>query len=202
MCNYIRMFAECCIDTSQTVCRSTFSPTPPLCAQSSSTPLVGPLIGLPRPSKCPRCCFFFFLFFFFFLQPRLVQDVQAALPASDPWPPSWCKPAVWKLHSARRLSHRGPSQLHDRAQVPPAAPHEGRPSFKTPVWYERWELWSRYCCCAASLHVPGEGMNKSFSLAAFIITWTSLCDKFLTWCFISTHLWWICMSFVKCLLGL
>lgn len=53
------MFAECCRDTSQTVCRSTFSPTPPLCAQSSSTPLVGPLIGLPRPSKCPRCCCFF-----------------------------------------------------------------------------------------------------------------------------------------------
>lgn len=160
MCNYIRTFAQC-IYTSQTVYLPS-PPTPPLCAQSSSSPLVGPLISLPLPSKCPRC-------FFTPLQPRLVQDVQAALPASDPWPPSWCKSAVWKLHPACRLSHRGTSQFHDRAQVPSAAPREGRPSFKTPMWYERWELWSHYyCCCAASLHVRGEGMNKSFSLAALL----------------------------------
>lgn len=31
MCNHMRILPECCIDTSQTVCGSTFSPTPPLC---------------------------------------------------------------------------------------------------------------------------------------------------------------------------
>ena len=70
-------------------------------------------------------------------RPRPVQDVQAAHPASDPRPPSWCKPPVWNLHSACRLPHRRASQLHDRTQVPPAAPHEGRPTLKSPVRCER-----------------------------------------------------------------
>lgn len=55
MCSYIRTFAQC-IYTSQTVYLPS-PPTPPLCAQSSSSPLVGPLISLPLPSKCPRCSF-------------------------------------------------------------------------------------------------------------------------------------------------
>lgn len=85
------------------------------------------------------------LFFFFFyhthfkcpkvisLLPRLAQDVQAALPASQPRPPGRCKPTVWKLQPAGGLTHRGQPQLHDWSQVSPAAPHEGRPATQTTV---------------------------------------------------------------------
>lgn len=79
------------------------------------------------PSSAPG------VFLSFSLQPRLVQDVQAALPASDPRPTSRREPTVWKLYSARRLPHRGTSQLHGRSEIPPAASHEGRPAFKNPL---------------------------------------------------------------------
>lgn len=50
------------LSTSETVCRSTFSPTPPLCAQSSRTPLVGPRSAAPL--QVPQVLFLFLFFFF------------------------------------------------------------------------------------------------------------------------------------------
>lgn len=47
------------------------------------------------------------------LLPRLVQDVQAAHPASHPRPAGRCEPTVWKLHPAGGLAHRGEPQLPD-----------------------------------------------------------------------------------------
>lgn len=125
--------------------------TPPLlCSQPQSSSLLVPLVGTPvsspSPFKCPRCV----------SATRLVQDVQATLPASDPRPPSWGKPTVWKLYSTWRLPDRGAPQLYGRSEIPPAAPHERRPAFKELMRFERWDpsvnlINKRSKCCFISI---------------------------------------------------